>query len=118
MRYTYIILLLLPLVSFAENSTNKTNNAEKYIKKLCFKLNLFKLDSRSYPSNEEGLIKLIEPRLNDGGIAGKPYLVQIDSDPWGNQYQYLLNKKITKVWSMGPDGLSGNANDIGNKPCN
>ena len=39
-------------------------------------------------------------------------------DPWGNSYQYLNpgkhNPDRYDIWSMGPDGQPGTADDIGN----
>ena len=118
MKYLYIILIFYPVILFADNSMNKINEAENYVKMLCSSLNLFRLDSRRYPTTEEGLMKLLEPKLNDEGIAGQPYLYQIEADPWGNQYQYFVNNNVIKVWSMGPDGLSDSVDDIGKDICN
>ena len=45
----------------------------------------------------------------------KPFL-----DPWGNPYQYrypgIRNKDGYDIWSKGPDGKDGTADDIGNWP--
>ena len=42
----------------------------------------------------------------------------IEDDPWGNAYEYKYpgthNKGSYDLWSKGPDGSSGTADDIGN----
>jgi type II secretion system protein G len=49
-----------------------------------------------------------------------PYLQNEDlaKDPWGRRYQYRSpgshNVDAYDLWSMGPDGLSGTDDDIGN----
>ena len=117
MKYLSLLLISLPLISVADDSTQKTSEAKYYIQTLCTTLHLFRLDSRRYPTNEEGLIQLLEPMLGDGGVRGQPYLIEIKTDPWGNQYQYFVKNKITKVWSMGPDGLSDSKDDVNIKAC-
>jgi general secretion pathway protein G len=34
------------------------------------------------------------------------------TDQWGNAIQYTVNGKEFKLWSFGPDGVSGTADDI------
>ena len=116
MKYLFFLLLFIPLTSFS-NNTAKNEKAKTYGKSLCTSLWLFKLDMRRYPTNEEGLIKLLEPKNLDNGATGKSYLTQIESDPWGNQYQYFVNNENFKLWSMGPDGLSNNKDDVGPNIC-
>lgn len=107
----------MPLIYFAEDLTKKNNDVKEYGESLCTALWLFKLDMRRYPTNEEGLFKLLEPKLDDNGSAGQPYLTQIKTDPWGNQYKYVVDNKSFKVWSMGPDGLSNSKDDVGPNIC-
>ncbi len=53
--------------------------------------------------------KWIEPYLDDRAD---------DTDPWGNLYQYVTPGQRSNtgfdVWSSGPDGENGTADDIGN----
>ena len=41
-------------------------------------------------------------------------------DPWGNPFQYEFpgrrNPDSYDLWSFGPDGVNGTADDIGNWP--
>lgn len=118
MKYIYFLLLIIiTQISIADESSSKVNEAIKYGKELCHGLNLFKLDMRRYPTNREGLLKLIDPKINDYGSAGEPYFIQIESDPWGNQYKYLFDGVTKRVWSIGPDGLSDNTDDVGPNIC-
>ncbi len=65
------------------------------------------------PSNEEGLQPLV-----DKGYLSQPAI----TDEWGNIYEYRLEWGKETPWgkkyeifvhSKGPDGISGNADDIG-----
>lgn len=118
MKKYLFILLLIPAIASAGNVDNKTDVAKQYISHLCTALYEFKLDIGRFPTNEEGLFKLLEPKINDYGAAGSPYFTQIETDPWGNQYQYSVHNRKIKVWSMGPDGLSNSEDDIGADICN
>lgn len=48
---------------------------------------------------------------------GGPYIDKLPTDPWGNPYQAQgdgVNKP--RIWSFGPDGINGSADDISNDP--
>ena len=49
----------------------------------------------------------------DGPYIRSPKLLL---DPWGNKYEYLApgnrNPRRYDLWSVGPDGISGNEDDI------
>ena len=76
-------------------------------------MNLYLVENAQPPSNEEGLQSLVE----------KGVLTAADiTDAWGNAYVYklewgeetALEKKYTIFMSSkGPDGITGNADDIG-----
>ena len=82
-------------------------------------LGMYRSQNFNYPTTEQGLEALvsqtdIEPlprRFPDGG-----YIKRLPKDPWGNDY-LLLNpgeNGIIDVFSMGPDGIQGTDDDIGN----
>lgn len=82
---------------------------------------MYRKDVRSYPSTAEGLTALINPPAGKEKNWRGPYIEQgKDSltDPWGNPYQYRSpgthNATSYDVWSNGPDGQDGSADDIGN----
>jgi general secretion pathway protein G len=85
-------------------------------------LKLYKLDSRRYPTTEQGLVALVQkpsqaPVPQNWSAGG--YLEKLPNDPWGQPYQYLnpgLHGEID-VMSFGADGQSGGQgvdSDIGN----
>jgi len=115
--FVAIAILLISRPSISEDVDIKTNEAKEYGKTLCMALWLFKLDQRRYPTNEEGLFKLLEPKVNDTGASGEPYLEKVESDPWGNSYIYSKEGADFRLWSMGSDGMSNSKDDIGPNIC-
>lgn len=84
----------------------------------------YNLDTRSYPSTEEGLVALVEEPAEDEDGNSKwsgPYIEksEIPKDPWGNDYQYQFPPEHGKgdfpdIWSLGPDGEDNTEDDITN----
>lgn len=81
-------------------------------------IELYRLDTRRYPTLEDGLDVLIAPPRGNS-LRTEPYIRSLPLDPWGNPYQYLFpgENGAFDVFSFGADGRSGgdglNA-DIGN----
>jgi len=83
-------------------------------------LNLYKLDSGSYPSTAQGLVALVQ-KPSTGKIPSnwRPYLDKQPKDAWGNELQYRapgLHGSVD-VFSLGADGTAGGEGydaDIGN----
>ncbi len=82
----------------------------------------YRMNTGLWPASSDGLESLLYNVSGDASWHG-PYLDSIQGineiyDPWGNEYQYQSpgthNPKSYDVWSMGPDGISGTADDIGN----
>ncbi|MBN2560839.1 MAG: type II secretion system major pseudopilin GspG [Phycisphaerae bacterium] len=82
-------------------------------------IKLFKFNTGVYP---EELKYLIE-KPSDDEVAekwGEAYLEDVSglTDPWGHDYQYNAegrhNEGKFDLWSMGPDGVDGNEDDIKN----
>lgn len=95
--------------------------AKQDIASLSQALKLYKLDNRTYPSTDQGLIALVQkpattplpPNWKAGG-----YVDRLPKDPWGQNYQYLQPgvRGEIDVFSMGADGApggEGNDADIG-----
>jgi len=82
-------------------------------------LSLYRNDAGTFPSNEQGLLALVE-KPTTGKVAKKwePYLREETRDPWGNHYQYLWppirNRSQPDIYSLGPDGKDGTGDEIGN----
>jgi general secretion pathway protein G len=74
----------------------------------------FEVDNGFYPSSLQDLLQ--QPR-NAKNWHG-PYLDSLPVDPWQNPYLYSFPGKHNPtgydLWSSGPDGKSGTADDIGN----
>jgi general secretion pathway protein G len=84
-------------------------------------LEAYNLDMGYYPTTNEGLQSLVNPPMDLGNSAAwnGPYLNKnIPLDPWGRPYSYTspgrFNPNTYDVWSVGPDGVDGTADDIGN----
>src|SRR5205085_12197272 len=84
-------------------------------------LDLYQLNMGDYPSTAQGLQALRQApgdARSSNQWAG-PYLSKdIPLDPWGNPYQYSApgarNPDRFDIFSFGPDGASGTADDVGN----
>lgn len=82
----------------------------------------YRIDTLSFPTNEDGLEALVTmpqgleraDRYREGG-----YIKRLPEDPWGRPYQYAVpgDGQAFDVWSFGADGVpggEGNDADIGN----
>ncbi|MDF7823054.1 type II secretion system major pseudopilin GspG [Pontiellaceae bacterium B12227] len=75
-------------------------------------LERFRLDMGRYPSEEEGLIVLIQAPENDDGSWGGKYVTKNKDlrDPWGNDFVYkspASNGDDYEIISLGADGSEG-----------
>jgi len=78
-------------------------------------LSVFEIDNGCYPTTSEGLKILVE---NPGNMPNwtHAYLDKIPMDQWGHLYIYRCpgtNGAPFDIYSMGPDGIDGTADDIG-----
>jgi general secretion pathway protein G len=82
-------------------------------------VNLYKFHTRNFPSDLNGLV--VKP--GDAAVANRwegPYLDagKVPLDPWDHDYKFVApgkhNPDSFDIWSMGPDGQDGTADDIGN----
>jgi general secretion pathway protein G len=81
-------------------------------------VNTYILDVGSPPSSLDGLVTVPGDLANPTQWAG-PYLDkrQLPVDPWNTYFRYQkLTKTRFRLWSSGPDGVSGSADDIVAKP--
>ena len=81
MRTALLIIMLL--------ATAKSDTAALQIEDLSAALDVYMLETGSYPSTEEGLSALVEAPANSDRWNG-PYLrkPRVPEDPWGNEYHY------------------------------
>jgi len=87
-----------------------TAKAGKELAILSIALDRFRADCGRYPATQEGLAALL---LNPGPTnwCGR-YVSHLRADPWRNAYQYRLKDDLPKLWSFGPDGTDGTADDV------
>jgi general secretion pathway protein G len=96
--------------------------ARQDIAALAQALKLYRLDTKRYPTTEQGLQALVarpsQAPVPDNWKAGG-YVEKLPLDPWGRPYQYLnpgLHGEID-VFSYGADGAPGGEGfdvDVGN----
>lgn len=106
---TVIIAILAGMVtlSFRGTATEaKIRAARGDIKSYESAVELFALENNDrYPE-----------QLTDLATGKKQYIRDLNQDPWGNPYVYLLPGKYHKdsydILSMGPDGTLGSEDDI------
>lgn len=68
-------------------------------------LKRYRLDVKSYPSTNDGLQALVSNPGKDNW--GGPYLEEVPSDPWGNDYDYEQTGSSFRIISYGVDGEAG-----------
>jgi general secretion pathway protein G len=112
-------LAALVVPKFTKRSEQaKTTGARTDIANIEVALDAFEIDCGRYPTSEEGIKALLDP---PGGLTGwqGPYLKRgVPKDPWGNPYIYRCpgqhNVSGYDLYSFGPDGQEGGADDIDN----
>lgn len=73
-------------------------------------LNMYRIDSGTYPTTEQGLDALVEkpstgrePR----NYRAEGYLERVPTDPWGGDFLYASDGKSYVLRSLGADGEEG-----------
>ena len=90
--------------------------AKNNIRALRSALDMYKLDNHGYPSTDQGLEALAsEPDSDPRPTNWNRYMDRIPLDPWGSEYRYMSPGKHgdTDVFSPGPNGQPGDADDVG-----
>jgi general secretion pathway protein G len=81
-------------------------------------LELYNQDMYMYPTSNQGLAALCNPPADASSSAWSGYMESIPLDPWKREYRYMspgrYNQNSYDLWSVGPDGVDGTADDIGN----
>jgi general secretion pathway protein G len=98
---------------FAQVGKSEIQVAKAQIESLEKALDQFRLDTRRYPTAEEGLEVLVSRPADVQGWSG-PYLKKaVPSDPWGRPYVYRVpgEKYEFQVVSLGRDGKPGGNGD-------
>ena len=99
--------------------TSRTQTARVQIQAIMSSLDLYRLDTGRYPTEQEGLKSLIERPGTAQGWNG-PYLSRRNglTDPWANAYGYRSpgRQGVVDVFTLGSDraeGGTGEAQDVG-----
>lgn len=83
-------------------------------------LTTYRIQVGDYPSTAEGLAALLASPADKVDRWHGPYMdvKTLPLDPWHNAYKYAYpgthNKDSYDLWSTGPNGIDGDADDIGN----
>ena len=125
-----VMMILVILVSFAVGTFSgvrrKANRdaARAQIGLFEGQLDLYHHYLNSYPDTSQGLDALInppdDPVLQDKWYEVGPFLKTevVPLDPWNTPYQYespgRYNPNSYDIWSLGPDGIDGTDDDVGN----
>lgn len=123
-----VVGLLALLAAFAIPAlTQSGETAKKRIAEAAIKSNgtisqaidLYKFECGKYPEE----LKYLFEKPSDEDAAKRwngPYIKDLEglTDPWTHAFQYASpgthNEKGYDLWSMGPDGIDGNDDDIRN----
>jgi general secretion pathway protein G len=112
-----IIALIMGLVGprvLSYLSDSKVKTARLQITNLAAAVDLYYLDTGSYPSSNDGLQALVTKPSNAASWNG-PYLKTstLPADPWGNPYRYRIpgERVPYAIVSLGADGQEGGTGD-------
>lgn len=88
-------------------------DSEKSVNALAVALGRYRYHTGFYPTTREGLQQLAAILPHVKGWNG-PYIRRVVKDPWGNDYVYVCKGQTEdpSLFSKGPDGLEGTADDI------
>ena len=94
---------------FSQVGRSEVQVARAQIESLEKALDQFRLDTRHYPSAEQGLDALVMKPANEANWSG-PYLKKaVPTDPWGRAYVYRTpgSRGEFDLYSLGNDGKPG-----------
>jgi general secretion pathway protein G len=98
---------------FSQVGKSEIQVARAQIESLEKALDQYRLDTRHYPTAEQGLDALVSKPANEAGWSG-PYLKKaVPNDPWGRQYVYRVpgQKSEFDLFSLGRDGKPGGSGE-------
>lgn len=101
------LLLVMVVSGCASVDLRKEQFSKMAIDQVRLALDLFRMDTGRYPTEEEGLGVLV-----NHGSGRSPYLTALPHDPWGQPYRYRLPDGQPLVDSAGPDGRYDTPDDV------
>ena len=112
-----LVAMVVPRLAGRTEQARRARAAADVQGNIPIALDLFELDTGSYPTSEQGLNAL---RVQPPGAQNwkGSYLKQEPVDPWSRPYRYVYpgvkNPQDYDLFSLGPDGAEGTSDDIGN----
>ncbi len=117
-----VVMVILGLLAgyvgpklFGQIGKSEAKVARAQIEALGKALDQYRIDTGRYPSTAQGLGALVQAPPGEARWAG-PYLGRaVPNDPWGRPYGYRAPGEHGDydLWSDGPDGQPGGADDAG-----
>ena len=109
---TLVVTKVASKIDQARETTTKAN-----LKALAAAVNQFRMDTTRFPTEDEGLLALIEQPSDVETWEPGGYLetTEINKDGWQNDFIYELYPESGKqfvIRSMGPDGEEGTEDDL------
>ncbi len=109
---TLVVTKVASKIDQARLTTTKAN-----LKALAAAVNQFRMDTARFPTEDEGLLALIEQPSDVETWEPGGYLetTEVNKDGWGNEFIYELYPESGKqfvIRSMGPDGEEGTEDDL------
>jgi general secretion pathway protein G len=98
---------------FGQVGKSEVQVARAQIDSLDKALDQYRLDTRHYPSADQGLDALVVKPANEPGWSG-PYLKKgVPNDPWGHPYVYRVpgQRGEFDLYSLGRDGKPGGSGE-------
>ena len=101
--------------------TAMQTHTESDIRTIATQLMVYNARNGQYPTTEQGLDALVhKPTLPPVSARWTNLMDEIPLDPWNHPYRYRSpaqkSPKPYDLYSLGPDGVEGTADDIGNWP--
>ena len=115
MELMVVIIILGLLAAFVlPNLTGKSDEAKDKIvciqmKSIAQTIKMFKLDTSSYPTTEEGLKILVQKKYFEDG--------KLPKDAWGNEFIYISTNDGYDLISFGSDKKENTKDDIYLSKC-
>lgn len=112
-----VVLLIIGLLAgyvapryFSQVNKSEVKAARAQIEAFTKALDQYRLDTRHYPTTDQGLGALVAAPQGEAKWSG-PYLAKsVPADPWGNPYNYQSpgsNGREFEIVSYGADGKPG-----------
>ena len=119
--FYHLTLSIATTAIFQQRHNAFIKAAQTQVRALKAPLQAYRLDLNNYPTTSQGLEAL---RMAPGDLANPakwsgPYLEEpVPLDPWDQAYRYAWpgtrNADLPDIWSVGPDGVDGTDDDVGN----